>query len=122
MSPYYGLFVPFWGGERPRGGEAGLPGRVAWDPTNVTRWKHKVAFHNRGIQRDTPMARWASEGYDWVKLMAQRKAPQGRCNSQFTRVHETNCGEEDQVHGTRPAKKPRELPPLELEIPEEGKN
>ena len=51
--------------------------RASWsmarDPYNVQRWKHKVWFHNRRVQWDTPMARWAGEGNDWKKLMAQRK-------------------------------------------------
>ena len=46
---------------------------MAWDPYNVQRWKHKVGFHNRGVQGDTPMFRWAGEGNDWIKLMAQQK-------------------------------------------------
>ena len=45
---------------------------MAWDPTNVTRCRHKVGFHNRGIQWDTPMARWAAEGNDWIKLLAEQ--------------------------------------------------
>ena len=32
-------------------------------------WKHKVGFQNRGVQWDTPMARWAGEGKDWTELM-----------------------------------------------------
>ena len=46
---------------------------MAWDPTNVTRCKHKVGLHNRDIQWDTPMARWAGEGHGWIKIMAQRQ-------------------------------------------------
>ena len=53
--------------------KSGAPWGMAWDPPNVTRWKHEVGFHNRGIQWDTPMARWAGEGKDWIKLMAQRQ-------------------------------------------------
>ena len=44
---------------------------MAWDPYNVQRWKHKVGFHNRGIQWDTPMARWAGEVKDWIQLTMQ---------------------------------------------------
>ena len=44
---------------------------MTWDPYNVQRWKHKVGFHNRGVQWDTPMARWAGEGKDWIQLMTQ---------------------------------------------------
>ena len=46
---------------------------MAWDPYKVQSWKHKFGFHNRGVQLDTPMARWAGEGNDWIKLMAQIK-------------------------------------------------
>ena len=46
---------------------------MAWDPGNVQRWKHKVGFHNRGVQWDTPMARWAGEGKDLIKLVTQLK-------------------------------------------------
>ena len=31
------------------------------DPTNVTRWKHKFVFHNRGVLCDTPVTKWAGE-------------------------------------------------------------
>ena len=46
---------------------------MAWDPFYMQRWKHKVGFHNRGVQLDTPVARWAGEENGWIKLMAQRK-------------------------------------------------
>ena len=46
---------------------------MAWDPNNVRWWKHKVGFHNGGVQWDTPMARWAGEGNDWFKLTAAQK-------------------------------------------------
>ena len=29
---------------------------MATDPTNITRWKYKFGFHNRGIQWNTPMS------------------------------------------------------------------
>ena len=38
-------------------------------PGHVQGWKHKVGSHNRGVQ--SPMARWAGEGKDWIKLVAQ---------------------------------------------------
>ena len=44
---------------------------IATDPTNVARWKHKIRFHNRGVQCDTPMSRCAGEEKDWIQLMAQ---------------------------------------------------
>ena len=42
---------------------------MTWDPYNVQRWKHIVKSHNRGVLWDTPMARWAGEGKDWIQLM-----------------------------------------------------
>ena len=35
---------------------------MKWDPLNITCWKHKWGFHNRGVTWDTPMARWAGLG------------------------------------------------------------
>ena len=43
----------------------GWRSRSAWsmkkDPASVTGWNHKVGFHNRGVQWDTPMSRWAGQ-------------------------------------------------------------
>ena len=38
------------------------------DPANVTCWKQKRGFHNRGVTWDTPMARWAWPNNDWIQL------------------------------------------------------
>ena len=46
---------------------------MAWEPYNVQRWKRTVGLHNRGAQWDTPMARWAGEERDWIKLVAPIK-------------------------------------------------
>ena len=64
------------------------------------------------------MARWASEGNDWIKLMAQQQLRKevvicSLLASMRQAVKKTKANE--------PAKKPRELPLLELETPEEGK-
>ena len=79
------LGAKFPGGERLHGGEVD-PRGMAWDPNNVQRWKHKVGFHNRGVQCDTPMARWAGERKDWIELMTktrpQRRMSFGSCSSQ----------------------------------------
>ena len=91
---------------------------MVWDPCNVQRWKHKVGFHNRGVQWDTPMATWAGEGNDWIKLMAQRKP---RKEDVIRSLLESMKQAVDEPHGTRPTKKPREVLPLELDIPEAGK-
>ena len=54
--------------------------RVGHDdgPIVVTRWKHKFGFHNRGMQRDTPLLKWVGEGQSWIHLLAQGSPPQGR--------------------------------------------
>ena len=94
---------------------------MAWDPTNVTRWKRKVGFHNRGIQWDTPMARWAGEGNDWIKLMAQRQPREEDVIHFLFASMRQAVEKKTKPNETRRAKKPTELPPLKLEIPEEGK-
>ena len=33
----------------------------------------KLGFHNRGVQWDSPMARWAGEGNDWIELLMQTR-------------------------------------------------
>ena len=38
------------------------------DPENVTGWRHKLGFHNKGITWDTPMTRWAGVDNDWIRL------------------------------------------------------
>ena len=58
-------------GERQHGGEVDPSWGMEWDTYNVQRWKHRVGFHNRGVQWDTPTARWAGGGKDWIELMTQ---------------------------------------------------
>ena len=41
------------------------------DPTNVTRSMHKLRFHSRGVQWDSPMSKWSGEGDDWIQLISQ---------------------------------------------------
>ena len=68
---------------------------VAWDPYNVQRWKHNVGFHNRGVQWDTSMAKWAGEGKDWIKFMAQTQLRKEDIFSELARICETASGEEN---------------------------
>ena len=80
-------------------------------PLRCPEMVHKIGFHNRGVQWDTPMARWAGEGNDWIKLVAQQNH---RKQDVIRSLLET------EPNGIRPAEKPRDLPPLELGIPETG--
>ena len=82
---------------------------MAWDPTYVTRWKHKVGFNNREIQWDTPMARWAGERNDWIKLMAQQQLrKKDVIHSLLTSLRQT-VEKKIKANETRPAKKTKEL-------------
>ena len=78
-------------------------------------------FHNRGVQWDTPMSKWADEGEDWIQLLAQRPLPQGRRADEFAEDDDTADGEKDQERGGAMTKKPRDLEPLALEMPPEDK-
>ena len=40
---------------------------MKWGPLNITCWKHKWSFHNRGVTWDTPMARWTGSEADWIQ-------------------------------------------------------
>ena len=43
------------------------------DSMNVSKWKHQWVFCNTCVVWDTPMAKWASEGKDWVQEMAMHQ-------------------------------------------------
>ena len=85
---------------------------MAWDPTNVTHGKHDVGSHNRGTQWDSPMARRAGEGNDWMKLVAQQHSQkEDVIHSLFASMRQA-VEKKTKANETRPAKKPRELRPL----------
>ena len=120
MSQLCWLFVPFWGGERPLGGEVGHLGVSCGTPATFIRWKHRVVFHNRGEQWDTPLARWAGEGKDCIKFMMQLKL---RREDVIRNLFESKkqAVEKQEPNGTLRAKKARDLLPLEFGIPVAGK-
>ena len=61
---------------------------MAWDPNDVQRWKHKVGFHNRGVQWDTDGEMGGrSEVLDTTD--DANATPEGGCHSEFARVDET---------------------------------
>ena len=84
---------------------------MATDPTNVTRWKHKLGFHNREYNGTSGRAKGT---------IGAGTAPQGRCDVQFVRVDETSNGKKEQrKRESVPTKKLRDLTPLVLEVPTE---
>ena len=103
MSQFCRLFVPFWGGECPLGAWRGTPTTLKGGST---------------VQWDTSLARWAGEGNDWIKLMAQQKPRKEDVVRSLLESLKQAVEKTTEPNGTRPTKKPRGLPPLELGIPE----
>ena len=87
---------------------------MTWDPYNVQRWKHKVGFHNRGIQWDTPMARWAGEVKDWIQLMTQTQPRKDDVIRNLLESMKQPVDRKKESKGSVPTKKPRDLLPLDL--------
>ena len=78
---------------------------MAWDPCNVQRWKHRIGFHNRGVQWDTPMSRRAVEGNDCLKLTAQLKPRKEDVIRSLLESIERAVEKKTEPNGTRPTKK-----------------
>ena len=74
------LFVPFSGGERLRGGVVGPVGAWRGTPTVFREMEAQSWVPQQRVQWDTPMARWAGEGKDWIQLMTHTR-PLGTCSS-----------------------------------------
>ena len=62
---------------------------IATDGTNVTRWKHKFGFHNRGVQRDTPMVKFGGRREKLDTAYGTWTTPHGRRDGPSTRDDET---------------------------------
>ena len=66
------------------------------------------------------MAIWAGEGNDWIKLVAQRKPRKEDVIRSLLESMKHAVVKKTEPNGIGPAKKPRDLPLLELGIPEAG--
>ena len=89
---------------------------------NVSPWKHKWCFHNRGVVGDIPVAKWAGEGREWVQEMTRCPGPRRmECGllKMTQTAYETFAWKRSQEH---PTKKPRGLDPMVLEAPKEGED
>ena len=93
---------------------------MTWDPYNVQRWKHKVGFHNRGVQWDTPMARWVGEGKDWIQHRTQTQPRKEDDIRNLLESMRQPVDKKKEFKGSVPTKKPRDLPPLDLGTPVPG--
>ena len=79
---------------------------------NVTRKKHKVGFHNRGVQWDTPMSRWAGEGKDWIQPMAQGPPRKEDVTISLLKMIRQPTEKKPQKGKGALKKKPRDVAPL----------
>ena len=59
------------------------------DPMNASRWKHTWGFHNKGVGWDTPMARWAGVGEDWVQEVTTHLPNEDDVNFVLLKMAET---------------------------------
>ena len=76
------------------------------DPMNVSRWKNRWAS-TRSNMWDTPMARWAGEGDDWVRKMILRPPKKDDVVIGFSEADETAYAaftEENRRHSVQRAK------------------
>ena len=94
---------------------------MAFDNGNVQRWKYKAGFHNRGVQWDTPIVRWAGEGKDWIKLMTELKPREEDVIRSLLESMKQAVGQKKEPNGSLPTKQPSDLPLLKLKIPVAGK-
>ena len=69
------------------------------DPANVTRCKHKFGFHNRGVQWDAPMSKWAGRREGLKTGNDTMPAPQGGRDDQPPENDEAGGGEAKQKGG-----------------------
>ena len=67
------------------------------------------------------MARWAGEGNDWIKIMVQRQPRKEDVTHSLLASMIQAVEKKTKANKSGSPKKPRELPPFELGIPEEGK-
>ena len=89
---------------------------MAWDPYNVQKWKHKVGFHNGGILRDTPMARWLARGTTFCNKQCKHDPRRGmslgtcssRRNSRWTRERIQRVRTENLTVGSAPIQEENE--------------
>ena len=83
---------------------------MAKDSGNETRWKHKFGFHNRGVQWDTPMSKWAGERKDWIQLKAQGPPCKEDVAISFPEDDESANGEKDREMEEAHRRRNRERP------------
>ena len=91
---------------------------MAWDRLTLHVGSIKLGSTTEEYSRTH---QWQGEGNDWIKLMAQQQPRKEDVVHSLLVSMRQAVEEKTKTSETRPARKKRELPPLELEVPEEGK-
>ena len=90
---------------------------MKWDPLNITCWKHKWGFHNRGVAWDTPLARRAGSGEDWIQKWRMNPPKKTEAVPALVRAIRLSPLHIKKTEGGIPHRKGRELDPLVTEPP-----
>ena len=87
------------------------------DPLNVTCWKHKWCFHDRGVTWDTPMARWAGSGEDWIHKWRTSPPKKAEVIPTLVLAIHLSTLQVKKADGGIPRRKERDLDPLMIKPP-----
>ena len=69
------------------------------------------------VQWDTPMARWAGEGKDWIQFMTQTQPRKEDVIRNLLESTKQPVDKKKESKGSVPTKKSRDLPPVDLGTP-----
>ena len=87
---------------------------MAWDPTTHKGGRTNLGSITEECGGDTPMARWAGEGNDWMKVVVRRKPLREDVIRNLLKSMKQAVEKKKEPNGTRPTKKPRDMLPFEL--------
>ena len=90
---------------------------MKWDPLNITCLKHKSRYHNRGVTWETPMARRAGSGEDWIQKWRMNPPKKTEAVPALVLTIHLSPLQIKQIEGGIPLRKERKLDPLVMEPP-----
>ena len=90
---------------------------MKWDPSILLDGNTWWGFHNRGVTRDTPMARWAGSGEDWIQKWRMHPPKKTVAVPALVRAIHVSPLQIRITDGGIPLRKERELDPLLLGPP-----
>ena len=83
---------------------------MTWDLGTVSTVEAQGWVGSITEEWDTPMARWAGEGKDWIKLMTQLKPRKEDVIRSFLESMRQAVGQKKESNGSLPTKQSRDLP------------